>query len=107
MNAEKQPYELLVRWDENGALKGAHVQWRYIVRDESGAIVSESVTPSEAVDIGAGKGFPLADILNTAQADALTKVEALRKERDEARDQAMTAQGKIEEILAAEMTGTP
>ena len=73
MQATKQPYELLVRWDQDGKLLGAHVLWRLVIRDEEGKIAGESVTGAEPVDIGGGKGFPMQDILSRAQADALAE----------------------------------
>jgi 16S rRNA G527 N7-methylase RsmG len=86
MQAVKQPYELLVRWDQDGTLTGAHVQWRHVFKDDDGAIVGETVAAAEPVDIGAGKGFPLADVLDAVQADSLValstanaEIEALRK----------------------------
>ena len=77
METTKQPYELLVRWGPDGKLKGAHIQWCYVTTD-GGKRVSESVGDAEPVDVS--KGFPLQDVLNKAQAEAL---EGLSK-RDEA-----------------------
>ena len=55
-----QPYEFLARWDDKtGAFKGAHVQWS-----------DGSVQP-----INDAGGYPLADILQTMQVDALAAVD--------------------------------
>jgi len=86
MQTAKHPYELLVRWDQDGTLTGAHVQWRHVFKDDDGAIVGEMIAAAEPVDVGAGKGFPLADVLEEVQADSLValatanaEVEALRR----------------------------
>lgn len=68
METTKTPYELLVRWDDKGKLKGAHIQWLYVTRDGE-AIVTSAAGPPEPIDIS--KGFPLQDVLNSAQAEAL------------------------------------
>lgn len=75
MQTTKQPYELLVRWDSEGRLAGAHVQWRYITKDGD-TIVAEAVTGAESVAIGAQAGFPLSDILTPAQTQMLASIPA-------------------------------
>ncbi|MBP2294245.1 hypothetical protein J2851_004034, partial [Azospirillum rugosum] len=39
MKTEKHAYEFLVRWDRDGRLSGAHAQFRYVTRDEDGAVL--------------------------------------------------------------------
>ncbi|WP_448206483.1 hypothetical protein [Azospirillum sp. sgz302134] len=78
MQTTKQPYELLVRWDRNGHLAGAHVQFRYVTLD--GSITSETLGPAQPVALGAADGFPLGDILSEVQASALADLEAARAE---------------------------
>lgn len=73
MQTAKLPYEFLVRWDKDGKLAGAHVQWRYVTMDGV-KVVAEGVTNPETVDIGDGKGFPLQDILSQTQTDALAQL---------------------------------
>lgn len=99
------PYELLVRWDSDGNLQGAHVGWRDVVME--GAVkVSEAVRPVEPVDIGQGKGFPLADILSLVQAATLAanarltaEKAALEAERDEAIAAKLAAQAERDALL--------
>lgn len=62
METSKHPYEFLVRWDQQGMLSGAHVIWRYVMRDGD-VIVTESLSLAEPVAVGLSGGFPLADIL--------------------------------------------
>lgn len=64
-----RPYELLVRWRE-GKISGAHVCFEDAIFEdgkETGTIPSHAM----AVDIGSGKGFPLADILAQVNIDVL------------------------------------
>jgi hypothetical protein len=78
MHTTKRPYELLIRWDQQGQLAGAHVQYRYVIQDD-GQVVGESVGKAEPLSLGE---FPLADLLNEAQQAALAQVQALTAERD-------------------------
>lgn len=74
MNTTKKPYELLIRWDQEGKLAGAHVQYRFVITDGD-AVVAESVGQAEPLSLA---GFPLSEVLSTAQADALAECESLR-----------------------------
>lgn len=86
---QRKPYEFLVRWDElTGVLKGAHIQYfDALLRDG----VRIGGQPSKAYGVGEGMAFPLTDILNQVQIDALAELEVraatittLTSERDEA-----------------------
>lgn len=82
LEAVKFPYEFLVRWDQNGAVSGAHVQWRTVVT-EDGVFAGETVGAAEPVGMTDGAaGFPLTDILSQMTADALAAVNALAAERN-------------------------
>jgi hypothetical protein len=83
MQTSKQPYELLIRWGQSGALAGAHVQHRYVTTDD-GNVVGEFVGQAEPLTIQNADGFPLGDILNEAQAEALTAYGTVLAERDAA-----------------------
>jgi hypothetical protein len=77
MNVLKKPYELLVRWDLNGKLIGAHVQWSTILTDDSGALIGSYPGNVEPVAVTPDQqGFPLADILGQTHIDALTALTA-------------------------------
>lgn len=93
MQTMKRPYELLLRWDQQGRLSGAHVQHRYVIED-GGKIVGESVGPAEPLSLETAEEFPLADILTQAQSDALVGKAAAEAERD-------TARAAHEDALAA------
>jgi hypothetical protein len=70
-----QPYELLVRWN-NGVMVGAHVQ--FITKlIEDGTVLNERVGDAMPINVGQGKGFPLADILQAVTTDALIRGDLL------------------------------
>ena len=82
---EKQvPYEFLARWDQNGKFSGAHVQFATVITDDlTGEVKLQTPGKVMPVDVGAGQGFPIADILDQlhvdsiAQADAATAAQAV------------------------------
>lgn len=82
METTKHPYEMLVRWDPSGKLTGAQMQYRYVIRDGE-KIIGESVGNAEPLSLD--KGFPLQDVLTTAQADALATAENAKREAEKAR----------------------
>ncbi|KAA1057157.1 hypothetical protein [Azospirillum argentinense] len=96
MQTTKTPYELLVRWDQSGTLAGAHVQYRYVIRDGD-AVIGETLGPAEPLTLEAAEGFPLDDILSQVQIDALTAMATAAAERDAALLRMM----ELEAILAA------
>ncbi|MPZ39856.1 MAG: hypothetical protein GEU95_17710 [Rhizobiales bacterium] len=72
MQVERKPYELLVRWDINGKLLGAHVQWSNVVINDDG---SKQVYPTTVEPVALttdAKGFPIADVLNEAHAATIS-----------------------------------
>jgi hypothetical protein len=73
MEKQKLPYELLVRWDEAGKLKGAHVQFRTIYRDGD-EIISDKIEHAEPIAVAGNKGFPISDVLGDVEAAALASV---------------------------------
>ncbi len=85
MPTVKQPYEFLARWDQAGKLVGVHVRWRYIITDDVGKPVAESVGPAEVVSLAGEAGFPMANLLQQLQVDTL-----------QARDAAIAAQKSAE-----------
>lgn len=93
MQTTKQPYELLIRWDQEGALSGAHVQHRYIIRDGD-KVISESLSDAEPLALD---GFPLGDVLGEAQIAALTECERLRSDLEAARAETEAVKRLLEE----------
>ena len=93
MQTTKHAYEFLVRWDRDGHLSGAHAQFRFVTRDETGAVQGEFLGPAEPVAIAGAAGFPLADILSDMQAAALAELEDARNKRGSAPTQAAAEVG--------------
>ncbi len=54
MQAERKPYELLVRWDTDGNLLGAHVQWSNVVTNDDG---SKQIYPTTVEPVALGDLF--------------------------------------------------
>jgi len=67
MQIISHPYELLIRWNPDGVLAGAHVQWRHVTRDDSGTPIGETLSPPVPLAKGIADGFP-ADALLTPDA---------------------------------------
>lgn len=77
---EKLPSSLLIRWHSTGGLKGASAT-QYIVVTENGERIS--VKESEIINIREA-GFPLQDLLNSAQVAAVDATLKMQGERDAA-----------------------
>lgn len=96
MQTLKQPYEVLVRWDQDGRLQGAQVQYRYVIKD-SDQIVGESVSGPEPVTVGVD--FPLSDIMTQVGSDALAEITRLKRDAEQAQQAASaTMQEQATEI---------
>ena len=100
------PYEFMARWTD-GKLAGAHVGFiTQIV--ENGVVLSSTAGEVMPVDVGSGKGYPLADIMSQLHIDALVEVETAKAELASAvaeKEKAVEAQAseraKVEEATAA------
>jgi hypothetical protein len=71
----KTPNEFLVRWSDAGVIQGAHIVFRESVI-EDGEELSSKMLPAQPVSLAGEAGFPLADVLDILQADALGTIEA-------------------------------
>ncbi|KAA0592939.1 hypothetical protein J2848_005705 [Azospirillum lipoferum] len=99
MQTQKYPYEFLVRWDQTGQLSGAHVQHRYVILDDDGTKIGETLGPAEPLTLDTAAGFPLSAMLTQVQIDALTAKAAADAERDAAmvaRDAALARVAQLE-----------
>ena len=72
------PYELLVRWSDQGALQGAHYKWRDVVLS-NGVAVAASHINTRAVELG----DELSGLLNEVCQQALEENEALRLQAEQ------------------------
>jgi hypothetical protein len=66
MPLERKPYELLVRWDAEGNLIGAHVQWSNVVTNDDGSKQIHPITIEPVALTGEGNGVPIARVLKQA-----------------------------------------
>ncbi len=75
---EKQvPYEFLARWTPEGKFSGAHVQFATVITDDvTGEVKLQTPGKVMPVDVGAGQGFPIADILDQLHVDSIAQAEA-------------------------------
>lgn len=83
-------YELLMRWDEAGALKGAHVQRRRRITLD-GQVIADQMLDPEPI---AAADFAAHEILGEALTDAMTalgQADALIHDQQEAIDAAAAA----------------
>ncbi|PGH55899.1 hypothetical protein CRT60_21850 [Azospirillum palustre] len=102
MQVEKKPYELLFRWNQDGALQGAHIAYRYVIREDDGSVIGDREEAPKEISSETAAGFPLADVLDQGQIDALVAKAAADQEREvaaTARDAALQAQQVAEQGL--------
>ncbi len=83
-----QPYEFLVRWN-NGTLAGAHVRFLETLT-EDGVVLSQKEGNAQPVSLAGEAGFPIEDILDGLQVQAITE-----------RDAALAAKATAEAALTA------
>lgn len=67
------PYEILVRYGQDGQIQGAHQQRRRIVKDGDTVLVDQPL-PAEALGIA---DFPTSAVMTQTTQDALAKVDSL------------------------------
>lgn len=79
----KVPYEILIRFGEDGAPLGAHVQYlRRVTLD--GEVLKVEIGDALPLDI---VGFPTSELMTAATRDALAEVTRLNVENDRLQDQ--------------------
>ena len=80
MRTDKRPYEVLFRFDSEGVLQGAHVQWRYVVYDDADVKVGEFLSNAASISVGKEAGFPLTEVMDKTLEAAVLSVEAKSSE---------------------------
>ncbi len=91
---KKIPYEILIRFDDNGTPKGAHVQKRRLVTMD-GEILKDEILSAEPLAL---EGFPTSGLMTSATQAALASVNTLNAQIDQMAD---TIEGKDAEITEA------
>jgi hypothetical protein len=71
-----------VRWDEQGNLKGSHIQFLGRVLNDSNVVLASQPMPPESVTAGTDQGFPLSEVLEQVQIDALKTIDTLNAQID-------------------------
>ena len=87
------PYEILVRFDENGKLQGSHAGYLTTVLDD-GKVLNRS-TELKQLDLAEQEGFPFSEIMDSLTLDALIMVDNLKLKLLEAN----ANNNKLNEIL--------
>lgn len=98
----KQPYEFLARW-RDGRLVGAHIQFITRVTDGDRVLV-ENISDAIPVGLSGGAGFPVADLLQQMQVDALSALSSKTAElaaMTAGRDAAQASLAAAQEARAA------
>lgn len=100
------PYEFLARWVD-GKLTGAHVGFVTQIL-EDGKVLSTQTGDVMPVDIGAGKGFPLASILTQLHTNAITRgdtavaeLAVAKKELETEKQNSKAVQTELDQLKAA------
>jgi hypothetical protein len=106
MQELKKPYELLVRWRQDGTLQAAHVQWATLIINDDGTIAGWYPGDIQTVDVGKGGNFPLADILSDVQSSALVSLAAEQEKSAALEDQVAALSSQLEAAQAEGKTAT-
>ena len=76
---KKIPYEFLVRFDNDGKLKGAHIGFvEKVFKDKTE--ISTTITNVMPVSFSNEEGFPIKDILNDLQFNTIVENEFLQSQ---------------------------
>ena len=102
----KTPNEFLVRWSDAGVIQGAHIVFREAIA-EDGTELSSKMLPAQPVSLAGEAGFPLADVLDILQADALgtieakdAEIEALKADAEKAKTDAAAEKSRADGLQA-------
>ena len=70
----QRPYELLVRWGDNGSIAGGQVS---VIEElwDSNTLLNGKINPPMPISFGIEAGYPLSDILNQIQITAMSDLE--------------------------------
>jgi len=94
------PYEILVRFGDDGTPKGAHAQYRRVVTFD-GEVLKDEPLPAQPLDMD---GFPTSAIMSQTTAQALARVsvlEASALENDGLLEQAAARIAELEAAIGA------
>lgn len=90
------PYEILIRFNDDGTPRGAHVQNRRVIVMD-GEVLKDDILPAAPLDLA---GFPTSAIMTDAARDALARVTTLEGEKAELIEQLETAGEQADDLRA-------
>lgn len=91
----RTPYELMIRWDDAGVLKGAHKRYLYRTpREGRPDLVEEGL--AEPLDTNE---FPTSEVMNSVTLEALAQVTSLNSQVDTLTGQIATLTAQNEALL--------
>jgi len=92
MTVIKIPYQTLIQHDDNGVVRGAHHQFREVIKNDAGVRVAERLLP--AVPFGSDPDYPASTLLGQVAENALALAElraAAVSAAEQTRDEAVAA----------------
>lgn len=101
------PYEILIRFNDDGTPRGAHVQSRRVVTND-GEVLKDDILPAAPLDLA---GFPTSAIMSNTARDALTQIGVLTAQASELTEALQTSREHADrlvrenEALVAEVSG--
>jgi len=96
----KIPYEILIRFGEDGKPKGAHVLFRRVVTLD-GEILKDEIQSAEPIDV---EGFPTSQLMADATRDALAKVTAQAAEIAALSDQLIASNATVQQLRSEKLS---
>lgn len=91
------PYEILVRFGDDGAPRGAHAQYRRVVTFD-GEVLKDEPLPAQPLDID---GFPTSRVMSDTAMRALARLSVLEKEAAGREEALAEASARIAELQGA------
>lgn len=92
---EFTPYELLVRWNDQGQLQGAHCQWLGKLKAPDGTVIAAQPMPIEPIALAEDRGFPIGTVFDRVTIDALKRVDELQQQIENLKFSLENANGLI------------
>jgi len=97
-------YEVLIRYNAEGAPQGAHIQRRRIVTLD-GELLKDEVLPAEPLTLDAN--FPVSTVMNEALEGALSQINHMTQEIDSLNFQLQSAQMLVQQLQASIAASAP
>lgn len=96
MTAEKVINEVLIRYDNDGKVRGMHAVFSFVVKDNEGKILSSTLGSPDPVTLGIQNGLDLDEVLGQMNALNLVEIEALQAQNKQLSKSLKTANESLE-----------